>query len=181
MGITLRNNTNYAAVFSVRQADLVILNWRVLEANQLQEIKTGMPAMIQATTSLGNVDYSSESMTLNHAAGYVAQLVQDIEKKTYQLNVFQIGNTEPNVVQLYKTCTPPVIFTLRCEEQFEQTVIVDKSLVPARLTTSGPYFIDIVVNGITIPTVSSELANPTITVITEVDNPEAGFYRVEVS
>ncbi|MFZ6653903.1 hypothetical protein [Undibacterium sp. TJN19] len=181
MSFTVINNTGFEAHFTFKKGDIIFAHWVPVAAGATMELKTDIALSIVAKTNFLNKEYeSSMQIQLSANLAYVAEIDQDIENKSYVMQLSEAPSSNPPCLQLYKTCTSPVSFLVRAGDNVEQAFLQPESFTPMNLQLDG-YTVQAVINGITVPHVAIAQDGATVTANTLDPNPEAGFYALEVT
>ena len=103
MSLTLRNSTNYAATFIVRQDQQVIARLPSIAAGSQLVVPLVDTYQVTATTVIDGNTYTSAPIDVSGAMGFLAQVIQVAPQGTYEFNVVEVPSRAPN--QRSPTCT----------------------------------------------------------------------------
>lgn len=178
--LTLRNHTAYIAQFVVSRGQQVIARIPGLAPGAQLQVPTAAVYQVVATTVIEGNTYTSAPLEVTGAAGFLAQVRQDVVQGTYEFEVVETPSTRPDQLQFRKTSLSPVTFTIARNGVMLQTLVVANSFQMVTLNIGDTYSIFAVINGVTTDTVTTTDPDATITAIADTSNLKFGYVTLQV-
>ncbi|MFZ6720684.1 hypothetical protein [Undibacterium sp. Ji49W] len=182
MSMNLTNKTNYQAYFTVLKGDMLIAEHLPVPPESMAELATDLPpASVFATTVIQGNTYTSASQSFVGAAGFLAQVKQVMQQGTFEFDMIHVPYSNPNQLQLQKTCVGPVIFSIRQNDQVTQNVVVTDDFIPSTLNISDTYTVYAVINGVTTDAIQTSNPQAAINAVVDTGVLESGYFLLVAS
>lgn len=181
MPITLINQTVFDAQFFVQKGEQVVASLLGLGPGGRVQVSATSEYEVAAQTSIGGNVYTTAPVSVDGAACFLAQVLQNKSEQTYVFDMKKFAPTAPNQLQFEKTCLAPVIFTIFKDGKPLQAIAVNDSFMCSSLALSDTYSIYAVVNGITTDIASTDNPNSIVTVVHANASDDVGYLALELS
>ena len=184
MAISLLNQTAYPATFQLYKGGLVLAVLPAIEPGaELVVPGESIPYEITAEIILNGNRLISAPLPFDDSDNVrlLAQVVEQLLDQTYVFNVIPGYPSELGQLQLASSCSSDVLFRINSQGQVMQTVLVTSASAPVSLALDATYGFTAVINGITIPPLTTTNSNATITAVTSTSGPDGEFFELQIS
>ena len=133
---------------------------------------------VTATTIIENNTYTSAPIQVTGASGFLAQVMQDSLRGTYDFQMVAGPSTAADRMVFQKTTLGPVTFNIWKNGRIMQSVVVPDSFLTRSVQIGSVFTIYAVINGVTTALVTTGNPEATITAVTDTSDLEAGYFTL---
>ncbi|HEX7636819.1 MAG TPA: hypothetical protein VF457_00350 [Burkholderiaceae bacterium] len=176
--LTFLNKTDYPAQFLVKKGEQVVARLPAIAPQAVMQVPSTDDYQVTATTIIENNTYTSAPIQVTGASGFLAQVMQDSLRGTYDFQMVAGPSTAADRMVFQKTTLGPVTFNIWKNGRIMQSVVVPDSFLTRSVQIGSVFTIYAVINGVTTALVTTGNPEATITAVTDTSDLEAGYFTL---
>jgi hypothetical protein len=181
MAITLLNNTQYPAQYTILKGQLVATSLTTVAPGASVLVPAESLYTVNAATTLDGNLHTSAPLRVSPGVGFSAGIRQDAGLQTYMFEVLEIPSSGPNQLEFESSCKSEVVFTILKNSRPLQSIVLTEPFKKSILALSDTYSVRAVINGVTTDVATTNDPNATITAVDDTADSSAGYYTLRVS
>lgn len=164
--LTFLNDTLFTAQFVAMRGQLPLNRLPLTNPGATLQLPSDDSYQVIATMPDGGNTYESSPATINGPTAFLAQITDNVEKRTFDLEIKVDKNTSAEMV-FQSTAINPVTFDISKHGKRLKRVVVQNSFEVETLTLGNDYTIYAVINGITTRSMRTSNPNAVITALAD--------------